>query len=176
VITTSRRLYDGWLELIRTSDATGTCSRQICCRCHHGTRQTTQSRWRPSLDCSSPNTSLARLGTEWSPRFRGSRLYSEWSLPKTARANRSLQLTRHIERVPALADISRSALYVVTATKPVHRLQSRTTVQNCRGHPYHSPKLRPVRAIVLEYGEGQTDTQTDRLSRPLLLSISVFCL
>jgi len=31
-------------------------------------------------------------------------------------------------------------LYVVIATKPVHRLQ----IQQCtRGHPHHSPKLHP---------------------------------
>jgi len=33
-------------------------------------------------------------------------------------------------RVQALADISRSALYVVIATKPVHRLQIRPIVHN----------------------------------------------
>ena len=59
-----------------------------------------------------------------------------------------------IQRIQALADISRSVLYafavykaislrtcVVIATKPVHRLQIRQCT--IRGHHYHSPKLHP---------------------------------
>jgi len=49
--------------------------------------------------------------------------------------------------------------YVVTATKPVHRLQIRPTV-----HPYHSPTYTRVGAVVRECSEGQTDRQTDRRS------------
>jgi len=63
-----------------------------------------------------------------------------------------------MERVKALADISRSRLYVI-ATKPVHRLQ---IPQQCttRGHPYHSPSHIRVRAVVWLYGRGQ-DIQTE---------------
>jgi len=50
-------------------------------------------------------------------------------------------------------------VYVVIATKPVHRLQIRPIVHNY-GIPYHSLKLHPVRAIVWECSDGQTDTQT----------------
>ena len=45
-----------------------------------------------------------------------------------------IQCKPAIERIQALADISRSD-YVVIATKPVHRLQIRPTVHNCRALP-----------------------------------------
>ena len=72
-----------------------------------------------------------------------------------------------IQRVQALADISRSALYafavymagyklayvyVVVATKPMHRLQIRPTVHNQRAHPTIPRSYTRVRAIVWECG------------------------
>jgi len=57
-----------------------------------------------------------------------------------------------IERVQALADISRSR-YVVIATKPVHRLHIRPTVH--RGTPFI-----PGPCSSVGYSEGQTDTKT----------------
>jgi len=64
-----------------------------------------------------------------------------------------------IERVQALADISRSG-YVVIATKPVHDCKS---AQWCttRGHPYHSPKLHPGPCSSMGMRRGKDrDTQT----------------
>ena len=55
---------------------------------------------------------------------------------------KSLQRRPGIEQVQVLADISRLH-YVVTATKPVHRLQICPIVLNQGVPPYHSPKLHP---------------------------------
>jgi len=66
-----------------------------------------------------------------------------------------------IGRVQALADISRSALCC-------HSNETRAPIANTpnsaqlEGTPYHSPSYIRVRAVVWEFGEGQTytDTQT----------------
>jgi len=62
-----------------------------------------------------------------------------------------------IQRVQALADISRSR-YVVITTKPVHRLQICPIV-----HDYRAPRtipLRyiPARAVMWKCGDGQANT------------------
>ena len=85
------------------------------------------------------------------------------------------------ERVQALADIrirrythlqcirlKLTYAYVVTATKPVHRLQIRPIVHNGR-HRYHSPSYIRVCAVVWECGEGQTDRQTHRRPWPIYI-------
>jgi len=66
-----------------------------------------------------------------------------------------------IERVQALADISRSALYC-------HSNETRAPIANppngaqLEGTPYHSPKLHPGPwSSVWECSEGQTDRHTD---------------
>ena len=65
-----------------------------------------------------------------------------------------------IERVQALADISRSR-YVVIATKHVHRLQIRPIVHNyAEPLPFLQSHIL-VRAVVWKCGRGQKDTQTD---------------
>jgi len=51
---------------------------------------------------------------------------------------------------------------VVTATKPVHRLQIRPVVHNQGAPPTIPSSYIWVRALVWECGEGQTDTQADR--------------
>jgi len=52
-------------------------------------------------------------------------------------------------------------VYVVIATKPVHRLQIRPIVHNYRAPPSIPPSYIRVRAAVWECGEGQTDRHTD---------------
>ena len=65
-----------------------------------------------------------------------------------------------LERVQALADISRSALCC-------HSNEIRAQIANppnsaqLEGTPYHSANLYLVRAVVWECGEGQTDSHTD---------------
>ena len=53
-------------------------------------------------------------------------------------------------------------MYVAIATKPVHRLQINPSAQQCttRDTPTIPPICIRVRAVVLECGEGQADTQT----------------
>jgi len=69
-------------------------------------------------------------------------------------------ITRHIQRVQALADISRSALWCHSNETGATDFKS---AQQCttRRHPYHSPSYIRVRAVVWECGEGQTDTDTE---------------
>jgi len=54
-------------------------------------------------------------------------------------------------------------LYVVIATKALHRLQIRLIVNSARLEDTHTipPSYIRVRAVVWECGEGQTGTQTD---------------
>ena len=65
--------------------------------------------------------------------------------------------TRHVERVQALVDISRSALCC-------HSNETHAPIANTpnsaqlEGTPYHSPSFIRVRAVVWECGEGQTHT------------------
>jgi len=66
-----------------------------------------------------------------------------------------------MDRVQALADISRSALCC-------HCNETRAPIVNppnsaqLEGTPYHSPSYIRVRAVLRECGEGQTQRQTDR--------------
>jgi len=89
--------------------------------------------------------------------------------------------TSGIERVQALADISRSG-YVVVETKPgvgqtdtqtgsaqcCHGNETRAPIANppnstqLEGTPYHSPSYIRVSAVVWECGQGQTGTVTQR--------------
>jgi len=64
-----------------------------------------------------------------------------------------------IERVHALADISRSALccHSNEARAPIANPPSRTQQE---GTPTIPPSYILVRAVVWERGQGQTDTQT----------------
>ena len=78
-----------------------------------------------------------------------------------------------IERVQALADISRSG-HVVTATKPVDRLHIRPILHNWRA-PIPFPQLTSefLHAVVWVCGEGQTDghthTQIHRRAWPIFI-------
>jgi len=56
---------------------------------------------------------------------------------------------------------SRVRRYVVTATKPVHRMQIRLNSAQLQGTPIISPSYIRVRVVVWECGEGQTDRHTD---------------
>ena len=68
--------------------------------------------------------------------------------------------TTGIQRVRALADISRSG-YVVIATKPAHRLQIRPIVHSYSESPTIPPCYIRVRVVIWECGEGQTNRHTD---------------
>ena len=71
-----------------------------------------------------------------------------------------LQFQPGVERVQALADISRSALCC-------HSNETRAPIANppksaqLEGTPYHSPSYIHVRAVVWECSEGQTGTHRD---------------
>ena len=66
-----------------------------------------------------------------------------------------------IERVQALADISRSALccHSNEARAPIASLPDNAQLE---GIPYHSQSYIRVRAVVWECGEEQTQRATDR--------------
>jgi len=67
-----------------------------------------------------------------------------------------------IERVQALADISRSG-YIVIATNPVHRLQIRPIVHNQRASPLIIPPTC-IRVRVQYCVNAARDRQTHRLA------------
>jgi len=70
-----------------------------------------------------------------------------------------------IERVQALADISRSAVccHSNVTRAPIANLPNSAQLE---GTPYHSPTYIRVRAVMWERGDGQTDTQTGLHRRP----------
>jgi len=76
-----------------------------------------------------------------------------------------------IERVQALADISRSAVccHSNVTRAPIANLPNSAQLE---GTPYHSPTYIRVRAVMWERGDGQTDTQTGLHRRPWPLYIS----
>jgi len=53
-------------------------------------------------------------------------------------------------------------VYVVIATKPVHPFANPPYSAQLEGTAYHSPCYIRVRAVVWEYGYGQTDRQTHK--------------
>jgi len=70
-----------------------------------------------------------------------------------------------IERVQALADISRSR-YAAIATQPVHRLQIRPTVHKGVLHTIRPMGMSPCNSLGMRPGTvRQSDRQTDRQTR-----------
>jgi len=88
-----------------------------------------------------------------------------------------------IERVQALADILRSALYAFAMYKDIslqrvccHSNETRTPIANLhnsallKGTLTIPPSYMRVCAVVREFSEGQTDTQTHRRPWPIYIS------
>jgi len=83
-----------------------------------------------------------------------------------------------IERVQALADISRSALYALVCFQQrnpcgVRRLSILPIVHNKRAPLPFRPSYIRVRAAVWESGEGQTDRRIHRRPWPIHISLRV---
>jgi len=74
-----------------------------------------------------------------------------------------------IDRVPALADISRSALCCHSNETPAPTANPPNSAQ-LEGNRYHSPSYIRVRAVVWKCGQGQTHARTHRRPWPIYIS------
>jgi len=122
------------------------------------------------LFCAHRQTCIVDMLSAIITMFTGNNFAKVYKIPVIGRHFRKQIATTKSskERVQALPDISRSALCC-------HSNETRAPIANppnsaqLEGIPTIPPNIR-VRAVVWERGEGQTDTQTHRRSRPINIS------